>query len=763
MSEFKNKLEQIRKKLLDLTRRNKLINYRKPTKSRYLKIIDESPEFIYNQLVFEEQIFKFKFIPEPEIPKLIHEKLESKKVKIEKVKQSTLFDGEKKAAETQIQKIFEEMQDNQVDALLTAEEQAKKLGFNIDNELPDVDLTKNSVDKKYVDDYLQTLHYPTDLEKILKKIELSARSVIQETGTNMLYLILGILEWKESNNSDIKIKSPLISIPVSLERGSLNKKTNTYEYKLEFTGESIDTNKSLAEKLKNNFSIILPELTEDYTFNEYMTEVKKICSNKSDWKIKQEITLDFLQFSKILMYKDLNPDEWGEGELEKHNILNDLFMGRDSSSANSYAPEEYDIDHHPVADRIPLVLDADSSQHSAIVDVLDGKNVVIEGPPGTGKSQTISNMIASLMNEGKSVLFVSEKLAALEVVHKRLSNIGLGDFCLELHSHKTQKTKILESLKKRIEGNYKTPSELKRVKKELELKKKELKEYLDTIHLSHGKTEKKIFEIFWQVEKYNKVSEFLKFEIKTSEEFDITDINSRIEDLHRYQSFMKENDFINSFWYGFNLDQLDFIDIGVFIKNLANLNSSIKMIDYGYKKLEILSSNNINFFIPSQINELKEITLFLQSIDIKHNHNVNIEQRLLGLLKKETIVLLENYIRLAQYNQNKKIENQNKIIDYESLNEKDIHFLVGLDDNQKFKLKEYVCSKQKLVSIGNLLKDTIYIDSTFYSHNIKLDNNLSSSLTIIEQFLYSNISISSIEKFSLMSENLLSSLSKLKK
>ncbi|CAA6820879.1 MAG: DNA helicase related protein, partial [uncultured Sulfurovum sp.] len=130
---------------------------------------------------------------------------------------------------------------------------------------------------------------------------------------------------------------------------------------------------------------------------------------------------------------------------------------------------------------------------------MNGKNVVIEGPPGTGKSQTISNMVAALIADGKSVLFVSEKLAALEVVYQRLSDVGLGDFCLELHSHKTQKLKVLESIKKRIDGEYQIPSELEIVKYQIENKKNQLRDYLDVLHCEYGEISKKIFEIFWLV------------------------------------------------------------------------------------------------------------------------------------------------------------------------------------------------------------------------------------------------------------------------
>jgi len=117
-----------------------------------------------------------------------------------------------------------------------------------------------------------------------------------------------------------------------------------------------------------------------------------------------------------------------------------IFSGGQSNGDSLHA-EDYRIDERPEADE-PLIYEADSSQHSAIIDVLSGRSIVVDGPPGCGKSQTITNVIAAALSKGKKVLFVSEKLAALEVVRARLNKADLGHFCLELHSHKTQNEEV---------------------------------------------------------------------------------------------------------------------------------------------------------------------------------------------------------------------------------------------------------------------------------------------------------------------------------
>ena len=143
--------------------------------------------------------------------------------------------------------------------------------------------------------------------------------------------------------------------------------------------------------------------------------------------------------------------------------------------------------------KYPLIDDADSSQHSALIDAINGKNLVIEGPPGTGKSQTITNLIAAAISQGKKVLFVAEKLAALEVVKRRLDAAGLGEFCLELHSHKSQKRKVITEIESRLSshGRFRKPKTINVDISRYEELKTELKDYADLINQQWKKTGEK--------------------------------------------------------------------------------------------------------------------------------------------------------------------------------------------------------------------------------------------------------------------------------
>jgi hypothetical protein len=164
---------------------------------------------------------------------------------------------------------------------------------------------------------------------------------------------------------------------------------------------------------------------------------------------RDAVVLGFFSFGKLLMYRDLDGENWpgGRGPAD-HPIIQTLFGDQNGHEPPPQLAEDEQLDEHVDPADVHQVVDADSTQTLALLDAKVGRSLVIQGPPGTGKSQTITNLIAEAVGHGKTVLFVAEKMAALEVVKRRLDAVGLGDACLELHSRKTNKRAVLQELER---------------------------------------------------------------------------------------------------------------------------------------------------------------------------------------------------------------------------------------------------------------------------------------------------------------------------
>ncbi|TNC81305.1 MAG: AAA family ATPase [Oleiphilus sp.] len=452
-------LEALRNKLLDLTGRNRLLNFRHG-RGGFVRVIDELPDQL-QELLLSDTALRFLPVPEPTKDELI----EAGYIELDELGQ-----------EVRLQKDP------------TAKEWAKYLGLETNYELP-AHTVATEEEEKHQDLCIQTLLFPYELETQLRGIRSKAQTAIEETGANILYLAFGFLQWFERNDSEVERLAPLYLVPVRLEKGFLDKERGTYSYTLQYTGEDIVTNLSLREKLKIDFGIALPELDEHTTPEQYFEDVQdRIVRNQPSWRVKRFCTLALLNFGKLLMYLDLDPARWPQGDknIANHEIVKRFFATHAMTSEGGAGfSEEYEIDQlKGVHEQFPLIDDADSSQHSALVDVIKGKNLVIEGPPGTGKSQTITNLIAAAILQGKRVLFVAEKMAALHVVKNRLDKAGLGDFCLELHSHKTQKKKVYEDLNHRLgnQGHFRSPEKIEVEIARYEDLKKQLNDHAELIN-----------------------------------------------------------------------------------------------------------------------------------------------------------------------------------------------------------------------------------------------------------------------------------------
>ncbi len=287
-------------------------------------------------------------------------------------------------------------------------------------------------------------------EKSLEKgaIELyrKARADMEEGGANTLLLALGVLRWRPTGEAVRSYRAPLILLPVKLERRSAASG-------LYLTRHDDDPvfNLTLLEMLRQDFDIHLPELAGDLPTDASGVDVKRVWEivrarvrDVDGFEVVEDVALSTFSFAKYLMWKDLadRTDTLKESSFVRHIIDHprDPYTG----GATFMPPEEIDDRIDPKDLLAPL--NADSSQIVAIHASAQDGDFVLEGPPGTGKSETIGNIIAHNLGLGRRVLFVSEKMAALEVVYRRLRERGLGDFCLELHSAKANKRAVIEQL-----------------------------------------------------------------------------------------------------------------------------------------------------------------------------------------------------------------------------------------------------------------------------------------------------------------------------
>jgi len=256
----------------------------------------------------------------------------------------------------------------------------------------------------------------------------------EEQGCHILHLVFGFVIWKDGKkgaDGSPFVKSPLLLVPVDV-----NQKRPNDPFTVKKTDDDIVVNPALAFMMEKA-GIILPEFNENHdTFEGYLEKIE-LLAEEHGWQITREASLGLVMFQKISMYKDLMAHK---DALIKHPFVQALAEGRPLPPLEKRDPDAI------TTLETAQVMSADSSQMQAILAARAGQSFLMEGPPGTGKSQTITNIIADAMLRGKKVLFVSSKNAALRVVYRRLYEVGLAPFCLDIHSHKANKLSILKDI-----------------------------------------------------------------------------------------------------------------------------------------------------------------------------------------------------------------------------------------------------------------------------------------------------------------------------
>ncbi len=336
---------------------------------------------------------------------------------------------------------------------------------------------------------LHTIYGEDELNKTLTKLYRTAKASLEENGASTLYLALGILRWFETKKSNQVRYAPIVLIPVELVRKSARK-----GYVLRMRDEDAQINITLLEFLKQNFNLRIQGLNP-LPLDENGLDVRKIFAivrhgimEEKMWDVIESAFLGNFSFAQFVMWNDIHnrPDI-----LERNKIVQSLIAGAVEWDCNIPDSLEKEDAFLPIT--------ADSSQLQAINMAANDMSFVLHGPPGTGKSQTITAMISNALTKGKTVLFVAEKMAALEVVQKRLAGLGIADFCLQIHSNKAVKRNVLDQLRRCLEIQMKENSvdyeskieDIRRMRKDIDI-------YVQKLHekRSFGKSLRELIDAY---------------------------------------------------------------------------------------------------------------------------------------------------------------------------------------------------------------------------------------------------------------------------
>lgn len=340
---------------------------------------------------------------------------------------------------------------------------------------PILDLVKQELTQKRLRSYLNE----ADLSSSLTGLYRSSRSSMEENGANTLYLALGLLKWFETENSERPRYAPILLLPVEIIRKSAAK-----GFVIRSREEEVLMNITLLEMLRQDFGIniggleILPKDESGVDVKLVFKTIREGIMEQRRWDVEEQAILGIFSFSKFIMWNDIHNNA---DKLCRNKIVKSLISGIIEWDPGDEVRFNLDKDFKP--SDITLPISADSFQMEAVCYAKAGKGFILHGPPGTGKSQTITNIIADALYNGKKVLFVAEKMAALSVVQKRLSEIGLGPFCLELHSNKSKKSAVLEQLKATTEVVKTTsPEDFASLSERLHNLREELSDYVELLH-----------------------------------------------------------------------------------------------------------------------------------------------------------------------------------------------------------------------------------------------------------------------------------------
>ncbi|MBQ9437536.1 MAG: DUF4011 domain-containing protein, partial [Lachnospiraceae bacterium] len=419
--------------------------------------------------------------------------------------------------------------------------------------------------ERYLLMYAQTPNPLTAVKSIAKK----AKEMQDETGINVAYLAFGFIKWTEKAGAGSFFLAPLLLIHVNILTGSI-----VDPVKIEIRDDDVVVNPTFSYLLQADYGLSLPPFQDGDTLSAYYEKVSSVI-RKMNWEVVSECKLGIFSFLKINMYEDLKAN--ADQILENRNIQ--ALLGEAIPGMTGFSGEERIVEN-PLID-LHTVVEADSSQIGAIEMAKSGKSFVLQGPPGTGKSQTITNIIAECLHDGKKVLFVSEKQAALNVVFDKLKKAGLADFCLELHSHKANKRNVIEELNRTME----VPRSVVSASAQEEIRQKgeaqgKLDGYAAALHEKREPIGKSLYQLFEAYSAQRDCPELpttmRAIETKGQDYFLHT-----VKLMEQYAEYIPSvgQDYRQNIWYGFNNPQLGYDE-----RN--QLQADLETVSKGYRELQ---------------------------------------------------------------------------------------------------------------------------------------------------------------------------------
>jgi very-short-patch-repair endonuclease len=374
--------------------------------------------------------------------------------------------------------------------------------------------------------------------RVLLRLLIRARASEQEQGINTLFAAFGLLKWQEKTGSESWQYAPLVMLPLVIEE-----RTRERSFRIGSAGEDPEFNQTVVERLRRDFGLdVAVDIDEESNLASVFQEVRDRVSRQPGWEVLEQVHLGHFQFYKLRMYEDLAEHASLAAD---HEII--AALGSDLTTIAPLpegVPREEELDRAVLPQDSFTILDADASQLRAVQAVVRGAHLIIQGPPGTGKSQTIANIIAESIASGRTVLFVSEKAAAIDVVHRRLAERGLEEYCLMLHSHKANKREIIAALGARLESTSPptaSPQEQLTLQR-LQEHRIDLDTYVEALHRQREPLDESVYWVHGQLASLQNVplifSATADISALSQEELDRSP--QLVDDLSRYARILNE-------------------------------------------------------------------------------------------------------------------------------------------------------------------------------------------------------------------------------